>query len=332
MTLTQAAVLTKRGILGSAVLIVLIITGIFGYRAWQDYQLSKIPPVEEKAEMKFGPLPDIKFPPEKVSSSNFTYSIDTVTGGLPENPKFIKVYFIPQTSISLLSSEKAKLLAENLGFTDKPQIESPTRHKFTNPEGNLSIDLANGNFRLQKAPLPASESAKTVAPFNKESIVEEFRLYLKTRNLLVNELSGGTTNITFNGPSPEKSETAILSILLPDWDNLPMVTTSFNHGLVKTLVSLNQEGEIKFRQIDYTIWPIDETTYSTYTLKTAEQALADLRSGLGFISIEPKNPQVSISSIYLAYLQQEEYTPYLQPVYVFEGPDFAALVPAIAKN
>ena len=331
MTLTQAAVLTKRGILGSLIVIFLITVGIFGYRAWQDYQLSKIPPVEEKAEMKFGPLPKITFPPERVSSSNFAYSIDTVTGGFPETPKFIKVYFIPQTSVSLLSYEKAKLLAVNLDFPENPQIESPTKHKFTNSEGNLTIDLANSNFKLQKAPLPASESAKTVESFDKESIVEEFTLYLKTRSLLVKEIAGGKTNITFNGPSPEKSETAILSILLPDWDNLPMVTALFNHGLVKTLVYLNQEGENKFRQIDYTIWPIDETTYSTYPLKKAEQALADLRSGLGFVSIEPKSPQVSISSVYLAYLEQEEYSPYLQPVYVFEGPDFAALVPAILQ-
>lgn len=332
MTLTQAAVWTKRGILGAVVFIVLLTAAVIASRMWYQYQLSQKPPVEEKPEMKFGSLPKIQFPPGGVTSSNFSYSIDTVTGGLPEIPKLIKVYFIPQTSISLLSSDRAQKLAESLGFLSRPEILSPTRYQFTDDKGGiLIIDLTTGNFHIQRPP-SATDSAQlnTIPLESREQFITAFKEYLASRNLLTKELENGKTNVSFKGPPQEKPDSALVSILPPEWDGIPTVTASFNHGLVKATVSAVGDGTQRFANIDYTVWQSDKTTYSTYPLKTAEQALADLRSGLGFISIEPKAAQVSISSVYLAYFQPEEYSPYLQPVFVFEGPGVTALVPAVA--
>lgn len=346
MTLTQAAVWTKRGIIGLIVSIVLVILTTIGSRAWYQYQLSHQPPVEEKPEMRFGSLPKVQFPPGGVTSSNFSYSIDTVTGGLPQVPKIIKVYFIPQTSISLLSSDRAQKLADSLGFSGRPEVLSSTRYKFTDGNGGtLLVDLTTGNFRLQRPTKettqiskPKAESATDSAqpgtsPFpGKEQLAADFKDYLASRNLLIKDLDNSRTNVTFNGPSQEKWDTALVSILPPDWDNTPIVTASFSHGLVKATISATGDGTSKFLNVDYTVWQPDKTTYSTYPLKTAEQALTDLRSGLGFVSIEPPAAEVSISSVYLAYFQPEDYSPYLQSVYVFEGPGFAALVPATANQ
>ncbi|KKS65529.1 hypothetical protein A3A14_03395 [Candidatus Daviesbacteria bacterium RIFCSPLOWO2_01_FULL_43_38] len=336
MTLTQAAVWTKRGIIGTIVSIILIILAVTGSRMWYQYQLSLRPPVEEKPEMKFGSLPKIQFPPSEVTSSNFSYSIDTVTGGLPEVLKLIKVYFIPQTSISLLSSDRAQKLAESLGFSSSPEILSPARYKFKDDKGGtLTIDLTTGNFHIQKQieeTATGSAQLNTASPPGREQLVTEFKNYLTERNLLIKNIENGKTNVTFKGPSPDKWEIAYISILPPDWDNIPTVTASFSHGLVKATAKAAGDGTSKYINIGYTVWQPDKTTYSTYPLKTAEQALADLRSGLGFVSIEPAGAQVSISSVYLAYFQPEDYSPYLQPVFVFEGPGFTALVPAASQN
>lgn len=336
MTLTQAAVWTKRGIIGTVVSIILITAAVTGFRMWYQYQLSLKPPVEEKPEMKFGPLPAVQFPPGGVASSNFSYSIDTVTGGLPQTPKLFKVYFIPQTSISLLSSDRAQKLAESLGFSDSPEVLSSAQYEFTDGKGGiLTINLTTGNFHIQKqTEETATNSAQlnTVSLPGKEQLTTGFKNYLTERNLLTKDLENGKTNVIFRGPSPDKWETAYVSILPSDWDNTPTVTASFNHGLVKATVQAAKDGTSKYININYTVWQSDKTTYSTYPLKTAEQALADLRSGLGFVSIEPAGAQVSISSVYLAYFQPEDYSPYLQPVFVFEGPGFTALVPATARQ
>lgn len=342
MTLTQSAIWTKRGIIGIIASMILGISASVGYNAWYQYQLAHRPPVEEKPEMKFGTLPSLQFPPSTVSSSNFSYSIDTVTGGLPQTPKLLKVYFIPQAGISLLSSERAQKLANSLGFTSDPKILSNTNYKYTDENGgNLTIDLTTGNFHLErptvnnivKSDSAATESAKqkNTSYSDKDQPVTDFKSYLATKNLLINELNNTRTNTTFNGASLNESDTIQVSLWPSDIDNLPVATAAFKHGLVKANIDTSADYEDRFSTVDYTFWLIDKTTFSTYPLKSMEQAYADLRAGLGFVSIEPPSPKVSISSVYLAYYEPGEYSQYLQPVFVFEGSGFAALVPAIVR-
>lgn len=324
MTLTQAANLTRRGIITAIVLTILGVLGATGYKIWHQRQLASLPPALEKPEMKFGTLPKPLFPPSFVSSSNYSYSLDTVTGGLPQTPKLLKVYFIPQSSITLLAPEKSKQLAQNLGFISEPIVLSQTSYKFIDESGRqLIIDLTNNNFTFQKK--EATSSSKLDNPSDKNKLVADFKNYLSSKNLLTAELGSGRSNVFFD----EAQKTTIISFWPADLDNLPIVTTSLNQSLVKaTLLSSDEQ----YSRIDYTFWLIDKTSSSTYPVKTAEKAFDDLKSGQGFISIEPQKPQVSLSLVYLAYFESEEYSPYLQPVFVFEGPDFAALVPAIATG
>jgi len=329
MTLTQTAILIRRGTIVALIAVVLVIIGAVGYKIWHQYYLSSLPPVEEKPEMKFGVLPKLNFPPSMVSSSNFSYSLDTVTGGLPQTPQLLKVYFIPQSGVSFLAPEKSKTLAQNLGFPIGPQIISASQYKFTDENTNeLTIDLTNSNFHFQTS-ITENGTATSSADLknlsnqtsNQVKLIDDFKSYLSSKNLLREELQNGRSYAAFG-------ENTIVSIWPVNLDNLPIVSASPNQSLVKTTITKTEKEE--FIRLDYTFWVIDQTTFSTYKLKTSEQAFADLRSGLGFISLEPKKPEVSISSVYLAYFESEEYSPYLQPVFVFEGPDFAAIVPAVA--
>lgn len=334
MTLTQAATITHRGILLTIALIILGSAGAVGYNIWHQRYLDSLPPVKEKPEMKFGTLPKLTFPPPNISSSNYSYSLDTVTGGLPQTPKLLKVYFIPQAGISLLAPDRSKKLAESLGFTIGPEVLSSTSYKFIDESGGeLVIDLPSGNFSFQRKALlknlieDKSETESTRSAnlnnFSDQSkIAADFKNFLLSKNLLTPELSSGRSNVL----------SATVSIWPADFDNFPLVTTFFNQSLVRAKVNNKEEESSEYSEVNYTFWTIDKTTYSTYPLKTAEKAFDDLKSGQGFVSLEPKKPQVSISSVYLAYFQSAEYSPYLQPVFVFEGPEFAALVPAVAQD
>lgn len=342
MTLTQAANITRRGILISISLIILGAAGAIGYNIWHQRYLDSLPPVEEKPEMKFGTLPKLIFPSSNVSSSNYSYTLDTVTGGLPQTPKLLKVYFIPQSGISLLAPERSRNLAENFGFSIGPEVLSSTRYKFADDSGGqLLIDLTNGNFNFQRNSLlknliengseKNSTSSANLNDFSsKEKIAADFKKFLLSKNLLTQELSSGRSNVLFDNGS--NKESATVSIWPTDFDNLPIITSSFNQSLIRAKVNNKEEENDKYSEVNYTFWIIDKTTYSTYPLKTAEQAFSDLKAGLGFVSLEPKKPQVSISSVYLAYFESEEYSPYLQPIFIFEGPEFAAIVPAIAQG
>lgn len=342
MTLTQAAFWTKRLFILTVILIILGIIAKVGYDIWYQHYLASLPPVEEKPDLKFGVLPAVQFPSSSISTSNFSYSIDTQNGDLPSEPKIIKVYFIPQQSVTLLSPDKATTLAQSLGFFNGPQIISPNEYHYTDNSKNLlNINLPTGNFHFQRAASSSAQltshsetptSQPTVSQSQNDQLVSNFRDYLASKNLLADDLMAGRTNVVATGFANSPSGTFLVAIWPKDFDNLPIVTSSQDKSLVyATLTNLTSESD-RFSAVNYIHWPVDATTFATYPLKSAGQAFQDLRSGFGYVTLEPVKPQVSISKVYLAYIEVTDYTPYLQPVYVFEGEHFQALVAAISTK
>ncbi len=330
MTLTQTAVITKRAIVITVALIFLAASAKIGYQIWYQYYLSTLPKTEDRPEQKFGSLPDLNFPPSSVSSSNYSYTLDTATGDYPDLPKIGKVYFIPQAGLSLLAPEKSKELATKLKFTQGPQILSPTSYQFTDDKnGILLIDLPTANFKYQRN--EASPSAELFFANNEEFILADFKSYLERVDLLPTDLKEGTTQIKFNQNNPARSNELNISLLPTPIEEVPIVTPT-NQGLVKLkayAVDSQSNAENGYATLEYTYWPVDLSTVSTYPLKSPADAFNDLKSGKGFVVKESVNPQVSVTDIYLGYYESSDYAPYLQPVYVFEGQEFKAYVPAV---
>lgn len=328
MTLTQAAQLTKRTLLSLIILSILGISGLIGYQIWYQNYLKSQPPEEPYAEERFGQLPKLNIKAKVASISNYTYSLDTTTGGLPSDlPKVLRVYFVPQTGISLLAPKKAQELAKKLGFNLGVEIISQTVYKYTNETGSyVTIDLNTNNFKIQRVTkvvngLESTPSAKTITPEHQVRIVGDFKNFLASKGLLADELNKGVNKIIDNE----------INLFPADFEGLKIVTPTLSRSLVRATIK-EVTSEEKYSSINYTYWTIDKTESSSYKLKKIEDAFNELKSGRGFIIIESSKPQVSISNIYLAYYQDEQYAPYLQPVYVFEGPNFAAYIPAIASQ
>lgn len=325
MTLTQAAFWTKRAFIGFVILVFLGVIIKVGYDIWYAHYLANLPKVEEKPDLKFGALPQIQFPPTSVSTSNFSYSIDTENGNLPQMPKIMKVYFIPQATITLLSPDKANRLAQSLGFFNGPQVISQIEYHYSdNNSGLLSVNLPTGNFHFQRSASVSASPTPSPTP-SSDKLVNDFKSYLAAKNLLPPNLTAGRSNVIFG----QKFE---VSLWPSDFESLPIVTASAKRSLIRGILTDSASEPDKFLQVDYTYWPADATTFATYPVKSAEAALSDLKAGLGFVSLEPQKPQVSISKVYPAYFESENYTPYLEPVYVFEGEGFQALVPAILSK
>ncbi|OGE70570.1 hypothetical protein A2617_03405 [Candidatus Daviesbacteria bacterium RIFOXYD1_FULL_41_10] len=321
MTLTQAATLTKRTIIAFLILGILGIAGAVGLNFYRQYQALHAPPPPEVHWEEWGQLPLPVFPPSTVTSSNFSYSLDTTTGSLPQTPqdipKSLRVYFIAQTGINLRAPDKARELAENFGFPEGPKILSEETREFGDKKGGtLTINLITGNFNFEKIATPAAE-LKNIP--DKSTLVEALKKYLAEKNLLPEALLNGEGKTSTDNPMQ-------VSLFPADIDRLSVVTPSETEGLVHALYSRKDET---FSKLTYTFWTVDQTSFATYPLKTAEEAYSDLVSGKGYISIIPDKPAVSISMVYLAYFEPEDYASYLQPVFIFEGPNFKALVPAV---
>lgn len=331
MTLTQVAIITRRGVITFAALIVLGIVSAVGYRVWYNYYQSTLPPVEEKPDLKFGSLPKIIFPKAIISSSNYSYSIDTETGSLPVMPKIIKVYFLPRANVvSLLAPNESQKLAEKFGFSGAREILNPSTYRYKDSTGNsFTIDLITGNFEFKKQ--IATPSAKIDETFiDQNKLVASFKGLLGNGGVLNDDLSTGRNKVVYNKNTPTVSTSAIVSLWPADLDGLQIVTSSTSASLVIATATNNEID--RFPILNYIYWQIDKTTFATYPLQPIDKALAQLQSGLGYVTQASPEPKVSITKVYLAYFQSNEYAPYLQPVYVFEGPNFTALVPAIKSD
>lgn len=337
MTLTETAIFTKRGVVGFIIFILLSIIAWQGYK-YYHYHYVYLPSLAQqkpKPNVEFGILPYPKFLPVDVSSSNYSYSIDTPTGSLPTPfPEIIKVFFIPKSSITLLAPDRAKQLAEIFGFENGPEIKTAVEYSFSdNSDGRFLIDLETLNFKFKKSIAtssaePIEDSQEEVLP-DQTQIAQNFKSFLSNVGLMKKDLEGGRSKVTYENNSPKTAQTAAVTLWQDDVEELPIVTPAFSSGLIKATVTKYQSNKYRYSTLEYIYWPIDTNKSATYPLKTVEAAFEDLQSGNGNVVLKPARAEVSISEVYLAYLLPEEYTSYLQPVFVFSGPNFAAFVPAI---
>ncbi len=340
MTLTQTAILVKQLITVSAIAIILGIAGFIGYRIGYANYLANLPPVEGKPDTKFGMLPLPDFPKSSVSSSNYTYSLDTTTGGLPKigiDPgfeKIIKVYFVTQTFATFLSPDKSTALSEKFGIKTIPNILSETKYQFKDKGLTLIVNLNNGNFSYTN---DATISAKQILDEDNK-LVSGFKQTLSTLDIIKDDLKDGRNKVMLLRPSGNdfiptnvrtEAEAALISLWPADIDKKPIIVPEFNKSLINAIVIKTGNTLEDYLSLNFTYYPIDTTTFATYPIKTAEMAFEDLKSGKGVVIIEPGKPQVSITSVYLGYYLAENYSPYLQPIYVFEGPDFVSYISAI---
>ncbi len=333
ITLTETAALTKKASVFIVIFLVFIIIAWIGFSYWyNNIYLPSLPKVEEKADLKFGNIPAIKLPETSASSANYTYSLDTDTGSLPKDiPKLVKVYPITQLSADLLALDRAKALATKLDFDSDPQMLTSTQYRFQDKlGGQLTIDLVTGNFSYKHN--IASESANLKESFEfstTDSIVKGLKNFLFSKNLLKDQLNEGHGKVVFSSPNQADSEFATVYLWQQDVDKKPIITSTFNEGLIKAQVTTNSVEDEKYINLDYIYWPIDLENAHTYYIKTADEAYKELQNGKGSVVIEPPSAKASITKVYLGYYLTKDYQPYLEPIYVFEGSQFAAIVPAI---
>lgn len=342
MTLSQTAIVTKQIITISIFAIVLGLISFIGYKIWYTYYLAHLPPVEEKPDAKFGLLPSLDFSQGTVSSSNYSYSIDTSTGNLPkvgQDPgfgKLVKVYFVTKTFASLLSSEKSQALAEKFDIKVDPEILSETSYRFKENDKTLTIDLDSGNFVFKReATLSAQASLD-----DDSKLISDFERNLENLGLFKEDLKKGRTKILFLKDAGKLTTTDLkteavatqISLWPSPIDNKPIQTPKFNSSLISATVYRSADNLNNYLSLNFTYYPIDTSTFATYSIKSAQQAFEDLKNGKGVITIEPLKPNVSITSVYLGYYLPEDYSPYLQPIFIFEGPHFASYVPALSEQ
>jgi hypothetical protein len=346
MTLTETAQYTKKALVIVAITLVVIFSlwgGISYYLATRPVEV-----VIELPTKNFGLLPKPPLPKSKLTGK-LSYNINTETGALPTGfPYLMKVYFLPRLGTTFLAPDKAKKLASSFSFKNGPEILSPTMYRFTDDKGGeFLFDLDSGNFRF-KRPIATSSADPDDNYLDREEpqiesenvMINNFRKYLNDRGTMPDQLSGGKSKVFYNKPRQTEASEANVTLWQQDIKEgsdenpiyYPIVTPEYSQGLVKGVVTRFEKLENRYLSIDFIYWPVDLARFETYPVKTVEQAYEQLQNGEGTVVVPYSKSNVEIDKVYLAYILPKEYTPYLQPVYVFEGAGFAAYIPAITHD
>lgn len=297
-----------------------------------------------------------------------TYNLDLIEASLPSSPTIMPVYKKIPYTIGLLSPERAKDIAKNLGFDpEQYEIVTPTLYKWndlTLPR-SVTIDLKTRKFTLtydyQKDP---SVFTQTAFRSDQDAQTKAIQILNQTKNLPLDITSGqqyATLLIWKENQLQNKglNDTANAAQIYLQRENLKITPPGEKNeisyqvigeipeqGPISMLISSTPEKNKNILSLKFDYYTTDKESVGTYYIKTSHQAWEELNAGkvspVVFAPPEGTNPtQIAIKSVYLAYYDQIEQQDYLQPIWVFVGEarltvtekvDFVAYIPAVTDD
>jgi hypothetical protein len=330
----------KWGIIGLIVLILLY----FGIKIGGFLKEAIFPTPAPKPTVAFGKLPLVALP-ENPHAYNFTYTIDTLSGKLPDFSDRINIYKMVQKKIDLLSFQRAKERAATLGFSSTPITVSDTVYEWANPESTigkkLTLNSLGNEFNIDSN-FYADE--KILAGKNLPSEGQAISIansYLASNSMLPETIDEEKTKATLFSiknytliPSTSVADSQLIQVNFfeKNVDKKPIVYKSPYTPNISIYITGGEDSN-QIVKADYFYQEISKDS-ATYPIKTTEQALKELIDGKAFFASVPSSTQeVSIKDMYLAYYMPSKNQEYLLPVFVFTGNNgFYAYVPAVTDE
>jgi hypothetical protein len=314
-----------------------------GHAIW----LQIFPPPPPEATVTFGKLPVLPFP-EKTSPEGLSFKVETADGKLPEFPIQLPVYSMPPIPQNIYALEDAKKIASALGFDSsngKPLLEStPNVYLFTKRgvPSQLTMNIVTGVFSISYD-IKQDPSILSGVPLSEDAAGDQIINYMRSGGILTPDIEKGRRTYQYlkadeNSFTPEASlsEANLIKVNLfrknfGPKDGYISVTPKMPEANVWFLIG---SGTKQIVAAEYHYYPVDESKSGTYPIKTAEEALDDLKNQKGFIVNRPDSSKdITIRKIYLAYYDAGQYAEYYQPVVVFEGDNnFLAYVPVVQND
>jgi len=341
MSLTQTAYtsrqLIKYGGVGLIAFTFLWITGGIAYRAYKAAHPTYYPPT-----VKFGLLPKIVFPDKKNEAKSFSFELPN-----DETPNFsdqAKVYVIYRPNTTFLALEEDTKTAVNFGFSDAPVEVKPGIYEFKNSTTNktLTVNVLDGDF-VMTYPYSSDqillEGAKAPSKADTTAIASSF---LDKGGKMTDDLINGEKNVSFwqiqntglkSVSAQSEANAARVDFYRQNLDDKKIVSSNFGQASVSVLVSGSTLDAKRIIGVNFKDLQINKESFSTYPIKTSQEAIDSLNAGNYWTAIDVSNKNITIRKMYLAYFEPTTLTNYLQPVFVFEGDNgFVAYIPAVSSD
>lgn len=345
-TLSDASKDTKKilkwgGLLIVSLVVVLMLIKVVFYI--KDLLYPTPPP---KPTIAFGILSPQTFPQNSVNQ-NFTYSINTLTGTLPQFSDQTKIYRMEPFQPDLLAVNKFEEKVTNTGFqkgyiaiSDKV-FEWKSNTNFGGIDKRIRINIVNNNFTITSLytsdkdvltglHLPDQIKAIDLAEnmLNDMTIMPEDIDLAKTKTNLFSIKNGSL----FTATSLSNAQIIEVNFFQKDINKLPVYYEKPNTSNISILIGGGgYQGQIVGASF---IHQAVSDQASTYPIKNAGKAYEELKQGKAYIaSYFGTTANVSINNVFLAYYISSQAQDFLMPIIVFEGSDgFFAYVPAITDE
>lgn len=292
--------------------------------------------------VKYGVLPKMIFPDKKFEKKTFTKELPN--DAFPKFSDQSKVYVVYRSNRSFLALEEDTKTAKGLGFVDAPIEIQSNIYEFKNKNNQtLTMNVTDGSFKLS---YPYQNDQLLLNPDkvpNKAEAIDEASSFLRSANKLSDDLQNGEKVVTFwkisfDGLKAVEAQSEANAVRVDFFrknvdTDFKIVTAEPERASVSVLVSGSTVASKKVIEVAYKYAPFDAESFSTYPIKTVEQAWTELMSGNYWPASDVSNNSVIIRKVILAYFEPVSLTNYMQPVYVFEGDGkFVAYIPAVVDK
>lgn len=338
MSLTHTAYMSrniiKYGGIGVIFIVFLWMSITTGYKIYRATHPIYVAPTQ-----RYGVLPAIVFPEKEKTTKSFSFEFANDT--VPQFSDQARVYVIYRSSSSIMALEKDKETAKKFQFTEEPNEVKTGVYEFKNGSSNktLTMNVLNGSFTLTYPYMSDQLLLSTNNMPSKNEAIEIASSFLELGDKMTEDLKNGEKKVSYwkiqNGSliaadSQSEANMARVDFYRSKLNELNVLSENVGKASVSVLVSGSEVTDKEVLEVNYKDLNIDSESYSTYPIKTAQEAIEDLKAGNYWPASDITAAKVVIRDMYLAYFEPVSLTNYLQPVFVFEGDNnFVAYVPAI---
>lgn len=340
-TLTNASQEVK-AILKWGIIVLIIISLLFAiYRIGLIIKEMLYPTPLPAPTVLYGKLPGPVFPKNQVVD-DFKYKIETLSGSLPVITTQAKIYPIVSPRPDLLALDKAKEKVRTARFDNGPFKVSDTVYDWsTNGDlpKTIRVNIETFDFEV------TSNYLQNISAVSGRNIPDEQNAIKLATNFL-SSLGYNSTDLDFENPlvnmfnikndgtfeqATSLSNTKLVEVnFFKNYlDELPVYNQIPTQANVNVLIAA--EGEIV--GVSYTNQQI-AADFSTYPLKTVEQAFKELKENKAYIaSYFGTNKEIVIHDAFLSYYISKEEKSFVYPIIVFTGDDgFYAYISAVTDE
>lgn len=286
----------------------------------------------------FGDLPSLNLKQiEGADNHNPTFTIETLSGELPEINTLFNVYRIDQPEVELSSEVFAREVADDLEFIGEPQKFSRVDWAWAHLDKTIEIDIQTGHF-IYKNASPQIDTNNSEPAENPSghltSILSRLGYTLPDDTEFEIEYFNYTDNKYIHTPDTSAPwiRVSMYSTLDHSVDNPARISSPDYIPTTTYIIAPNIDSVPieSIAELAHYGWSPEDETMQTYNGITAEKAYEGLQEGNGALvyAVYPKkagSPDVSqinnvrITEVIVGYYTSEANILYFQPIYIFYG-------------